>query len=110
MSEMDIFGKSNTSSGRPKKFGAFGRANSDYGRDAVGAKGLDKAFATDKSPLQHKYRGGSPLSTEAKAFADLLQNKSKSSKVLQESLSTEKADPDKGTMLDEDILIQEEKA
>jgi len=96
--------------GRPKKFGAFGRANSDYGRDAVGAKGLDKAFATDKSPLQHKYRGGSPLSTEAKAFADLLQNKSKSSKVLQESLSTEKADPDKGTMLDEDILIQEEKA
>ena len=96
--------------GRPKEYGSWGKSNSPFGRDALGSKGLDKTFATDKSPLQHKYRGGSPLSTEAKAFADMIQNKSKSPKVLQESLSTKKVDPDKGTMLDEDVLIQEEKA
>ena len=96
--------------GRPKEYGSWGKSNSPFGRDALGSKSLDKTFATDKSPLQHKYRGGSPLSTEAKAFADMIQNKSKSPKVLQESLSTKKVDPDKGTMLDEDVLIQEEKA
>jgi len=96
--------------GRPKKFGSYGRANSDYGRDALGSKGLDKTFTTDKSPLQHKYRGGSPLNTEARAFADMIQKRSKSSKILHESLNTEQVDPDKGTMLDEDVLIQEEKS
>tara|TARA_R110001592_G_scaffold12397_3_gene59202 strand:- start:4809 stop:6695 length:1887 start_codon:yes stop_codon:yes gene_type:complete len=96
--------------GRPKKYGSFGRANSDYGRDALGGKAQANAFATDKDPLQHNYRGGSPLSTEAIAFANFLSNKSKTSKVLSESLSTKKEDPDKGTMLDEDVLIQEEKA
>ena len=96
--------------GRPKKFGSYGRANSDYGRDALGSKGLDKTFAADKSPLQHNYRGGSPLNTEAKAFADMIQKRSKSSKILHESLNSKKVDPDKGTMLDEDILIQEEKS
>ena len=96
--------------GRPKEYGSWGKANSPFGRDALGGKALDKTFTTDKSPLQHKYRGGSPLSTEAKVFADMLQKRSKSTKVLQESLSTETQDPDKGTMLDEDVLIQEEKA
>ena len=115
--KMDIPGEQNegpdnpvAGPGRPKKYGAFGRAKSVFGRDPVGAKALDKTFAADKSPLQHKYRGGSPLSTEAKSFADMIQKQSKSSKVLQESLSTKTEDPDKGTMLDEDALIQDEKA
>jgi len=99
--------------GRPKKFGAFGRANSVYGRDPVGAKMQDKALTTDKSPLQHKYRGGGPLSTEAKIkqkLIDQLQKTQKTSKILKESLSNKKEDPDKGTMLDEQNLITNEKA
>ena len=96
--------------GRPKEYGAWGRSKSDYGRDALGDKEISKSGTPDKSPLQHKYRGGSPLSTEAKAFASFLSQKQKSSKVLTESLSKKKEDPDKGTMLDEDVLIQEEKA
>jgi len=96
--------------GAPKKYGSWNRANSPFGRDGLGDKALNKSLATDKSPLQHNYRGGSPLNTEAAAFATQLQKQTKSSKVLQESLSTKKEDPDKGTMLDEDVLIQEEKA
>ncbi len=96
--------------GAPKKYGSWNRANSPFGRDGLGDKALNKSLATDKSPLQHNYRGGSPLNTEAAAFANQLQKQTKSSKVLQESLSTKKEDPDKGTMLDEDVLIQEEKA
>ena len=99
--------------GRPKKFGAFGRANSVYGRDPVGSKMQDKALTTDKSPLQHKYRGGGPLSTEAKIkqkLIDQLQKTQKTSKILKESLSNKKEDPDKGTMLDEQNLITNEKA
>ena len=96
--------------GAPKKYGSWNRANSDYGRDALGDKENNKALEPDESPLQHNYRGGSPLSTEAKAFANFLTKKSKTSKVLHESLSLEKKDIDKGTMLDEDVLIQEEKA
>ena len=96
--------------GRPKKYGSWNRANSDYGRDALGDKSIDNAFATDKSPLQHKYRGGSPLSTEALALASFLSKKTKSSSILHESLSTVQKDLDKGTILDESILIQDEKA
>ena len=96
--------------GRKKKYGSWGRPNSPYGRDPLGGNGLDKALTGDKTPLQHNYRGGSPLSTEAIAFAKFLSSNSKSAKVLQQSLLTEKEDLDKGTMLDEDALIQEEKA
>jgi len=99
--------------GRPKKYGAFGRANSDYGRDPLGAKALDKTFAADKSPLQHKYRGGGPLSTESKetkAFIKQLEKIQKSPKILKESLSDQNEDSDKGTILDEKNLISNEKA
>jgi hypothetical protein len=95
--------------GRPKKYGAFGRANSIFGRDPVGAKALDKTFTADKSPLQHKYRGG-PLSTESKNLIQQLQKVRKSPKILKESLSDKKTDPDKGTILDEKNLISNEKA
>jgi hypothetical protein len=96
--------------GRPKEFGAWGKSNSDYGRDALGDKGNNTALQPDKSPLQHNYRGGSPLSVEAKSFASFLSSKSKTSKVLTESLSPEIKDKDQGTLLDESILIQDEKA
>ena len=96
--------------GRPKKYGSWNRANSDYGRDALGDKSIDNAFATDKSPLQHKYRGGSPLSTEALALASFLSKKTKPSSILHESLLTVQKDLDKGTILDESILIQDEKS
>ena len=86
--------------GRPKEFGAWGRSKSDYGRDALGSKGLDTALKPDETPL----------STESIAFANFLSQRGKTSKVLKDSLITEKEDRDKGTMLDEDVLIQEEKA
>ena len=98
--------------GRPKKYGSFGRANSPFGRDPVGAKALDKSLATDKSPLQHNYRGGGPLSTESNAAKKLikqLKNTKKSPTILKESLSDEKVDKDKGTILDEKNLIGNEK-
>ena len=96
--------------GRPKEFGSWGKSNSPFGRDALGDKSLSKAFDTDKSPLQHNYRGGSPLSVEAKSFATFLTGKLKTAKVLTESLSSNKEDEDKGTLLDESGLIQEEKS
>ena len=69
-------------------------------------------MATDKSPLQHKYRGGSPLSTESKETSRLIQQlekTKKSPKILKESLSDIKPDLDKGTILDEKNLIINEK-
>lgn len=96
--------------GRKKKYGSWGRSNSPFGRDPLGVGGLDKSLEVDKMPLQHNYKGGSPLSIEAITFAKFVSNNSKTSKVLQQSLLTEKEDLDKGTMLDEDALIQDEKA
>jgi hypothetical protein len=99
--------------GRPKKYGAFGRANSVYGRDPVGAKALNTTLATDKSPLNHKYRGGSPLSTEATEAQRLIRHlniNKKSVQILKESLGNQLKDLDKGTMLDEKNLIGNEKA
>ena len=99
--------------GRPKKYGSFGRANSPFGRDPVGAKGQDNAFDTDKSPLVHKYRGGGPLSTEATEAQRLIKQlniNTKSAQILKESLSKKTKDLDKGTILDEKNLIGNEKA
>ena len=96
-----------------KRYGSFGRANSPFGRDPVGAKGQDNAFDTDKSPLVHKYRGGGPLSTEATEAQRLIKQlniNTKSAQILKESLSKKTKDLDKGTILDEKNLIGNEKA
>ena len=95
--------------GRPKDPSTWSTHKSPHGRDPLGAKELGTAFNTDKSPLQHKYKGGSPLSTENKAFIDSLPNFTKKSNgILQESLNTkDENDNDSGTMLDESQLLDD---
>jgi hypothetical protein len=95
--------------GRPKDLSSWGKHRSPHGRDPLGAKELSATFSTDKSPLQSKPRGGSPLNTERKETKQLintLNSKFKTPTVLQESLSTDQPkDPDSGTMLDESQLL-----
>jgi hypothetical protein len=96
--------------GRPSDPGTFGTHDSPHGRDPLAIKQLGKTFSSDQSPLQHKYKGGSPLSTENKHITQLinsLQSIKKSPKIIQETLSTKQKDDDKGTMLDESQLIAE---
>ena len=96
--------------GRPEEPGTWGTHDSPHGRDPLGAKELGTTFNTDKSPLQHKYKGGSPLSTENKEINSLinsLNSVKKPPKVIQESMSTDKKNDDKGTMLDESQLIED---
>ena len=83
---------------------------SPFGRDPLAAKEIGKTFTTDKSPLQPKFRGGSPLSTESKEIQSLvssLKTRSKSPKIIQETMNKTKENNDKGTMLDEDQLFEE---
>lgn len=97
--------------GRPAEPGTWGTHDSPHGRDPLAIKQLGKTFSTDKNPLQHKYKGGSPLSMEsknAKAVVDMLETSNipkKTKKMIQESLADTSSDVDKGTMLDEDQLI-----
>ena len=73
---------------------------------------MSKAFATDKNPLQHKFRNG-PLSMETvsgidKGLMQSLTNASvKSKQVLKESLEQTIDDVDKGTILDESQLLDD---
>jgi len=83
---------------------------SALGRDPLGAKELGQTFNTDKSPLQHKYRGGSPLSTEnveINNLIDSMKSSYKSSKIIQQTMINEKEKDDNGTMLDEGQLLEE---
>jgi hypothetical protein len=94
--------------GRPADPGTFGTHSSPHGRDPLAIKQLGKTFSSDKSPLQPKFKGGNPLSTENKEINNLLNSLNsvkKSPKVIQETLSTDKKDTDKGTLLDENQLI-----
>ena len=96
--------------GRPKGPTTGKSHKSPFGRDPIGAKQLGKTFKTDQSPLQHKFRGGGPLSTESKEVTQLinsLKTNRKSPKIIQETMSEKSKDTDKGTMLDESQLIQE---
>jgi hypothetical protein len=96
--------------GRPKEPGTWGSHDSPHGRDPIGIKSLDTVFNTDKSPLQHNYRGNSPLSIESKDMAALigsLKSAFKTSTVLQESLNNNDNLSDSGTMLDENQLMEE---
>ena len=95
--------------GRPKGPITGKSHKSPFGRDPLGAKQLGKSLSTDKSPLQHKFRGGGPLNTESKEINNLInsmQSIKKSSKIIQETMSEKSKDTDKGTMLDETQLIQ----
>ena len=95
--------------GRPKEPGTWGTHDSPHGRDPLAIKQLSKSFATDKSPLQHKFRGG-PLSIETvdKTLMQSLANSSaKSREILKESLEKKIDDSDKGTILDESQLLDD---
>ena len=96
--------------GRPEEPGTWGTHDSPHGRDPLAIKQLSKSFATDKNPLQHKYKGGSPLSTESKEIVSLLKSlksPKKTPDIIQESMATETKKDDKGTMLDESQLIDD---
>ena len=99
--------------GRPKGTGGtWGTHDSPHGRDPLGAKELGGSFNTDKSPLEHKYKT-SALSTENKAFVDMLRNSglnqnTKNNQIIQETLSDKSSSiEDKGTMLDESQLLDD---
>jgi hypothetical protein len=94
--------------GRPEEPGTWGTHDSPHGRDPLGIKSLASIFTTDSSPLQHKYRGGSPLSLETKQAAALiktLKSKFKTSGIIHESLAPNMDASDSGTLLDETQLL-----
>ena len=92
--------------GRPENHQSWGTHDSPHGRDPLAIKSLGKSLSTDKSPLQHQYRGGSPLSTENIQINSLI-NSMKSSNVIKQTLLSETQDKDSGTMLDESQLIED---
>ena len=92
--------------GRPNKHQSWGTHDSPHGRDPLAIKALGKSLSTDKSPLQHNYRGGSPLSTENIQINSLIDSM-KSSNIIKQTLLNETQDKDSGTMLDESQLINE---
>jgi hypothetical protein len=96
--------------GRPSDPGTFGTHASPHGRDPLAIKQVGKTFSADKSPLQHQYKSGSPLSTENKEISSLinsLKSQQKTSKIIQETLSKNEKNTDDGTILDESQLIDE---
>jgi hypothetical protein len=96
--------------GRPKDASTWGKHSSPHGRDPLGAKEMTKSLSIDKSPLQHNFKNGSPLSIESiesKAILDSMKSKFKTAKVLKQSLNEEIKDIDAGTMLDERQLLDQ---
>ena len=81
--------------------------NSTFGRDPLATKEIGKTFATDASPIQHKYKGGSPLSTENLEVSNLIASMKNKSKVIQQTMLNEDKTDDNGTMLDENQLLEE---
>ena len=93
--------------GRPKGPINGKSHNSTFGRDPLAAKEIGKTFATDTSPLQPKYKGGSPLSTENLEVSNLIATMKNKSKVIQQTMLNEDKKDDNGTMLDENQLLEE---
>ena len=84
--------------------------DSTFGRDPLAAKSLANTFSTDKNPLQHKYKSGSPLSTENLEITNLIdsmKSSKKTSKIIQQTMLQEEKNNDNGTMLDESQLLEE---
>jgi hypothetical protein len=97
--------------GRPEETGTWGKHKSPYGRDPLAIKDLGNALSTDKSPLQHNYKGGSPLSTESvnnKLLIQTMASKMKTKAIIKQSLINEQTTSDTGTMLDENNLLDME--
>jgi hypothetical protein len=90
--------------GRPKESGMMGKHKDDIGRDPIGAKEMTATYKVDTSP-EHKFKGGSPLSTEGKEFKGFIASlNGMKSKAVTTSLLTETTDIDAGTFLDETKL------
>jgi hypothetical protein len=101
--------------GRPKEPGSnYGTDDHYAGRDPLGQKA-----ASDVKPdfkVTHKYKGGSPLSTESNAFQNYLKShfKTKTREIIADSLRPTKLESvkkpetenhDKNTFLDENNII-----
>jgi len=101
--------------GRPKELGSnYGTDDHYAGRDPLGQKA-----ASDVKPdfkVTHKYKGGSPLSTESNAFQNYLKShfKTKTREIIADSLRPTKLESvkkpetenhDKNTFLDENNII-----
>jgi len=93
--------------GRPKGAISGKSHDSTFGRDPIAAKQIGKTFSSDDSPLQHKYKGGSPLSTENLEVSNLIASMKNKSKVIQQTMLNEDKIDDNGTMLDENQLLEE---
>ena len=96
--------------GRPKGPTTGKSHDSPFGRDPLAAKQISQTYSADQNPLQQKYRGGGPLSTENKEITNLIDSmktSTKSPRVIQQTMLNEKKNNDSGTMLDESQLIEE---
>jgi hypothetical protein len=93
--------------GRPKETGTFGKHKDDFGRDPLAAKEMTSTLKADNS-VEHKFKGGNPLSMESKEHSNFIKSlsKIKTKSIVQTTLLHESEDKDKGTMLDEDNLIE----
>jgi hypothetical protein len=91
--------------GRPEESGNYGTDDSSFGRNPLGkpgAPGITRNNST--SQIKHNYKG-SPMSMESLAKSVKSNLKSKNKSIIFESINVTKQDKDKGTMLDENNLI-----
>ena len=96
--------------GRPAGPTTGASHDSPFGRDPLAIKSISKTFTSDKSPLQHKFKGDSPLSVEnveLNNLIDSLKSKEKSPNIIKQTMLNEDKKDDEGTMLDESQLIEE---
>ena len=93
--------------GRPKESGMWGKHKDDFGRDPLAGKEMTSIPKVDTS-IDHKFKGGSPLSYESKDFGKFIKSlsKIKTKDIVHTTLLNESEDKDKGTILDEDNLIE----
>lgn len=104
--------------GRPKEGGTYGKHKSNFGYDPLAKKDMQSTFNTDKNPLKHKYKNGSPLHAESaksggispdtQRYLNKLRSKVKikTTKLLSESLKQDfKTETDSGTILDESKIL-----
>ena len=96
--------------GRPKETGNRGTDDANMGRDPIGKIGKRPgkiSHKTQNSGLKHNFKN-SPMATEALAKSVRSNIKVKTKEILIESLKIDEKKSDKGTLLDEDQLLNTE--
>jgi len=100
----DGFVEQEFNGGRPKESGTYGTHDSNFTRDPLGTKDNTKADLS----VKHNFRKNSPLAYEGRTKNTRLVNQLKkrftgvkSKTIITESLTNEKPNIDKGTILDE---------